>query len=84
MAQMTPAAHDAFVNPQAESPGQLWDLLRDLNPRQGATLLLSVGFQLPRETVAALLGVPKTSVGQLCEGALRTLRARADLMCADR
>jgi DNA-directed RNA polymerase specialized sigma24 family protein len=84
MAHMTPAAQDAFASPQADDLGQLWDLLRDLSPHQGAILLLSVGFQLPQETVAALLGVPKNSVDQLCEGALWTLRTRAGVMCADR
>jgi RNA polymerase sigma factor (sigma-70 family) len=69
---------------QADDRAQLWDLLRDLNPRQGAALLLWVGFQLPQETVAVVLGVPKTSVGRLCQRALRTLRVRADIMEVNR
>jgi DNA-directed RNA polymerase specialized sigma24 family protein len=63
---------------------RLWDVLRDLPPRQGAALLLSVGFQVPRHTVAALLGVPQPSVGWLCSRALRMLRARASVTGGDR
>jgi len=70
--------------PQLPARTQLWDLLRDLCPRQGAALLLWAGFQLPRQTVAAVLGVPQSSVGWLCEQALQTLRARAGVARADR
>jgi RNA polymerase sigma-B factor len=62
---------------RADDRAQLWDLLRHLNPRQGAALLLWVGFQLPQETVADVLGVPQASVSRLCARALRTLRAHA-------
>lgn len=62
---------------QAEARAQLWELLRDLSPRQGAALLLWVGFQLPQQTVADVLGVPQNAVSRLCSRALRTLRARA-------
>jgi DNA-directed RNA polymerase specialized sigma24 family protein len=63
---------------------RLWNLLRDLHPRAGAVLLLRVGFQLPQRTVAAVMGVPQDSVGQLCEQALRALWARAGVACPDR
>ncbi len=56
---------------------QLWELLRDLPPRQDAALLLCVGFQLPQREVAETLGVPQTSISRLCVRALRTLRVRA-------
>ncbi len=62
---------------RADDRAQLWDLLRDLNPRQGAAVLLWVGFQLPQETVARILGVPQASVSRLCGRALRTLQSRA-------
>ena len=82
--RMRPAALDALVCPHADDRAQLWDLLRDLSPRQGAALLLWAGFQLPRQTVAAVLGVPQNSVAWLCEQALRTLRAQAGVTPADR
>lgn len=69
---------------QAEDRAQLWELLRDLNPRQGAALLLWVGFQLPQQAVADVLGVPQNSVSRLCSRALRTLRARARIESTDR
>jgi RNA polymerase sigma factor (sigma-70 family) len=69
---------------RADDRAQLWDLLRHLNPRQGAALLLWVGFQLPQETVAVVLGVPQTSVCRLCQRALRTLRLRAGAMEVNR
>lgn len=62
---------------RADDRAQLWDLLRHLDPRQGAALLLWVGFQLPQKTVAVVLGVPQTSVCRLCQRALRTLRVLA-------
>lgn len=62
---------------RADDRARLWELMRDLNPRQGSALLLWVGFQLPRQTVADVLGVPLNTVSRLCSGALRTLRARA-------
>lgn len=62
---------------RAEARAQLWELLRDLNPRQGAALLLWVGFQLPQQVVAEVLGVPQNTVSRLCSRALRTLRSRA-------
>jgi RNA polymerase sigma-B factor len=65
---------------RADDRAQLWDLLRDLNPRQGAALLLWVGFRLPQQTVAAALGVPQASVSRLCARGLATLQARARTM----
>jgi RNA polymerase sigma factor (sigma-70 family) len=69
---------------RGDDRAQLWDLLRDLNPRQGAALLLWVGFRLPQVTVARVLGVPQTSVSRLCGRALRTLQARARTMGVNR
>ena len=69
---------------QAEDRAHLWEMLRDLNPRQGAALLLWVGFQVPQQTVAAILGVPQNTVSRLCSRALRTLRARASIESAGR
>lgn len=69
---------------RADDRAQLWDLLRHLNPCQGAALLLWVGFQLPQETVAVVLGVPQASVSRLCARALRTLRAHAGTMEVNR
>lgn len=67
---------------QAEDRAQLWELLRDLNARQGVALLLWVGFQVPQDDVAAILGVPQNSVSRLCTRALQTLRARAGVSFA--
>lgn len=61
---------------RADDRAQLWNLMRDLDWRQGTALLLWVGFQLPQHTVAAILGVPQNSVSRLCSRALRTLRSR--------
>jgi RNA polymerase sigma-B factor len=61
---------------RAEDRAQLWELLRDLDARQGAALLLWVGFQVPQVDVAALLGVPQNTVSRLCTRALRALRMR--------
>jgi RNA polymerase sigma factor (sigma-70 family) len=69
---------------RADDRAQLWDLLRDLNPRQGAALLLWVGFQLPQQTVARILGVPQASISRLCGRALRTLQSRAWTMGVNR
>jgi RNA polymerase sigma-B factor len=62
---------------RAEDRAQLWELLRDLDARQGAALLLWVGFQVPQVDIAALLGVPQNTVSRLCTRALRALRMRA-------
>ena len=79
-----PPPFDGLVCSQGGDRVHLWDLLRDLCPRQGAALLLRAGFRLPRQTVAAVLGVPQNSVGWLCEQALETLRARAAVARANR
>jgi DNA-directed RNA polymerase specialized sigma24 family protein len=68
---------------RTEDRARLWNMLRDLPPRQGTALLLSVAFQLPRRTVAAVLDAPQPSVSRLCNRALRMVRARATVTGAD-
>lgn len=69
--------HDEPGLARAEDRAQLWELLRDLDARQGTALLLCVGFQTPQADVAGILGVPQNTVSRLYTRALRTLRMRA-------
>ena len=80
---MKPAPLDASICPHPDDGAQIWDLLRDLHPHQGAALLLRVGFQLPQQTVAAVLGVPQDAVSQLCSPALRPHHARPSGTCPE-
>ncbi|HEX9532359.1 MAG TPA: sigma-70 family RNA polymerase sigma factor [bacterium] len=62
---------------RAEDRAQLRELLRDLDAREGAALLLWVGFKAPQVDVAGILGVPQHTVSRLCTRALQALRMRA-------
>ncbi len=76
----SPSAQIGWNEPgmaRADDRIQLWEMLRDLHPRQGAALLLWVGFQIRQQTVADILGIPQHSVSRFCTRALRTLRTRA-------
>lgn len=61
---------------QADDRAGLWNLLRDLHPIKGVALLLGIGFQLPHQTVATVLGVPQDAVSRLCDRGLRRCEPR--------